>query len=71
MDHPLGADALGRSFNRVRWARSSRCGSAACVEVAVSPGRVLVRDAKDPSAGTLCYGPDEWTAFLHQLKAGH
>ncbi len=36
-----------------------------CVEVADNlPGRVLVRDSKDPGGGTLAFRPDAWRAFV-------
>lgn len=35
-----------------------------CVEVALMPEAVLVRDSKDVDAGRLAVGPDAWTGFV-------
>ncbi|MEU7982309.1 DUF397 domain-containing protein [Micromonospora sp. NPDC049081] len=44
--------------------RSSNNGGD-CVEVADNlPGRVLVRDSKDRTGGTLSFTPDAWRAFV-------
>ncbi|MEV4626294.1 DUF397 domain-containing protein [Micromonospora sp. NPDC049523] len=40
-----------------------------CVEVADNlPGRVLVRDTKDRTAGTLTFTPATWRAFASDLR---
>ncbi|MGC4819318.1 DUF397 domain-containing protein, partial [Micromonospora sp. DT63] len=40
-----------------------------CVEVADNlPGRVLVRDSKDPDGGTLTFAPTSWRFFVEQLR---
>jgi len=48
-----------------RWRKSTRSGlSNNCVEVADNlPGRVLVRDSKDPSGPILTFSPKAWAAF--------
>jgi hypothetical protein len=38
-----------------------------CVEVAPVPGRVLVRDSKDPGGPTLAFSIPAWRAFLTTL----
>ena len=53
-----------------RWRKSSRSGpnEGACVEVADNlPGRVLVRDSKDPVGPALTFAPTEWRTFLAAL----
>ena len=48
------------------WRKSSRCGPTGgnCVEVAAGPGRVAVRDSKDPSGPRLSFSPVAWRRFL-------
>ena len=50
------------------WRRSSACTSATCVEVARVGGRYLIRDGKNPDAGTLSFTEDEWGAFVRAVK---
>ncbi|GGI74862.1 DUF397 domain-containing protein [Saccharopolyspora subtropica] len=42
-----------------------------CVEVAMVPGAVGVRDTKDRAGGTLVFDSTAWANFLTRLKAGH
>jgi hypothetical protein len=56
------------------WRTSSRSNSngGACVEVADNlPGRVLVRDSKDRTGGTLTFHPTAWTTFVTQISTTH
>ncbi|WP_431911176.1 DUF397 domain-containing protein [Micromonospora carbonacea] len=47
-----------------RWRKSSRSGDeGACVEMAVVPGAVAVRDSKDPTGPALLFPPTTWAAF--------
>jgi hypothetical protein len=39
-------------------------GNGACVQVAPTPGRVLVRDSKDPEGPALAVPIPAWRAFL-------
>jgi len=57
------------SKSHVKWRRSTRCGSAACVEVAMADGRYLVRDSKNPQV-ELSFSADEWAAFTEGIHAG-
>lgn len=42
-----------------------------CVEVARNlPGKVLVRDSKNPNGPVLAFTPGEWTAFLDGAGKG-
>ncbi|GIJ76966.1 protein of unknown function [Micromonospora phaseoli] len=46
------------------WRKSSHSGDeGACVEVAVVPGTVAVRDSKDPHGPLLLFPPAAWSAF--------
>ena len=50
-----------------RWRTSTRSSNNGgnCVQVADNlPGRVLVRDSKDPEGGTLGFTPAAWRAFV-------
>jgi hypothetical protein len=52
------------------WRKASSCASGECVEVAKQDGAILMRDSKDPSAGTLTYTVDEFRAFVQGIRAG-
>ncbi|UWP87724.1 DUF397 domain-containing protein [Dactylosporangium fulvum] len=54
----------------LRWRRSAKCGSSACVEVATTGGRVLVRDAKNSSGPHLSFCAEDWKAFVAEVRAG-
>ncbi|MFE2015620.1 DUF397 domain-containing protein [Streptomyces sp. NPDC059491] len=48
------------------WFKSSYSGNegGACLEAAVAPGTVHVRDSKAPARAQLAFGASEWTAFV-------
>ena len=48
------------------WFKSSYSGDNGgdCVEVASAPGRVHVRDSKEPEGPALAFTPEAWTAFV-------
>jgi len=56
----------------VQWRKSSYSGSGDnCVEVAETPEAVVfVRDTQNRHLGYLKFSAQDWTAFLHTLKAG-
>ncbi|ROT33987.1 DUF397 domain-containing protein [Micromonospora sp. HM5-17] len=58
------------STGELSWRKSSRSGSNGgnCVEVADRPGRVFVRDSKDPSGPVLAFGPVAWRHFLNLVR---
>ncbi len=41
--------------------------NGACVEVAPAPGRVLVRDSKNPTGPTLAVPAPAWRTFLQTM----
>lgn len=55
---------------RATWRKSTRSGSSGnCVEVAIPPQSVMVRDSKDQFGPVLSFSPSAWTLFLNELKA--
>lgn len=53
------------------WRKAQRStNDGACVEVASVPGKVAVRDSKDPGGPVLVYEPEEWSTFLREVKKG-
>ena len=55
------------------WRKSTRSGNGGsdCVEVAITPDVIGVRDTKDHGAGpVLMFSPAEWSAFTAAVKGG-
>ncbi|MEU6966478.1 DUF397 domain-containing protein [Kitasatospora aureofaciens] len=52
------------------WFKSSHSGTEGgnCVEVAVNPGTVHVRDSKDKTGPQLCFTPEAWTDFVQLAR---
>jgi Domain of unknown function (DUF397) len=44
--------------------------NGACVEIAEVPGKIAMRDSKDPSGPVLVYTPAEFKAFLGGVRKG-
>ncbi|SFB14205.1 protein of unknown function [Amycolatopsis marina] len=56
-------------LGRTVWRTSSySAGQGNCVEIALAPAGVLVRDTKDRPGGTLSVPPAAWDAFLRELS---
>jgi hypothetical protein len=53
------------------WRRSSACHPVDCVEVAITPGRVLVRDSKDRLGPVLEFSAGAWRGFLQDVTQGN
>ncbi|WP_121702170.1 DUF397 domain-containing protein [Streptomyces sp. E5N298] len=53
------------------WCKSSFSGGGegdTCVEIAVLPDRIAIRDSKDPSQGTLTVPSRSFTALIQSFK---
>ncbi|MFE9095886.1 DUF397 domain-containing protein [Streptomyces sp. NPDC007264] len=55
----------GQQHSELAWFKSSYSGTNGgdCVEVATTPAAVHVRDSKRPSAASLTFSAEQWTAF--------
>lgn len=53
----------------VTWRRSSRCETNACVEAAILPDRVLLRDSAHPEIEPLEFSRAAWQAFVADLRS--
>lgn len=62
-DRDKGAD--------IDWRKSSYSGSGDCIEIALVPDGVLVRDSKDRDGSTLYIHTPAWRAVLSILKYNH
>jgi Domain of unknown function (DUF397) len=53
------------------WVRSSYSGSQGgnCVEVAMAPTGIAVRDSKYPNGPVLRFTAEEWKAFIGRIKS--
>ncbi|MEU9390446.1 DUF397 domain-containing protein [Streptomyces sp. NPDC048324] len=59
------------STTELRWFKSSYSDSSEpgdCVEVAVTPATVHIRDSKAPRAAQLAVAPTTWTVFLTHVS---
>lgn len=61
---------MGPDLRSASWFKSSHSDSGGCVEVAVVPGVVGVRDTKDHGQGpVLTFSPASWSSFVSTVKA--
>lgn len=63
---------MNREFGAARWRKSSRSlnANAECVEVAVTPRSVGLRDSKDPDGPVLALDTQSWAALIGAVKRG-
>ncbi|THA77892.1 DUF397 domain-containing protein [Streptomyces sp. A0592] len=61
----------GEGLSALAWVKSSysTADGADCVEVARTPGTVLVRDSKRPEGARLALTPDAWNGFVAHAAA--
>ena len=52
------------------WTKSTFCGSGACVEVADTGHKILVRDGKNPDGPHLSFPVGAWDEFIAGVTAG-
>ncbi|MRH86193.1 DUF397 domain-containing protein [Nocardia sp. SYP-A9097] len=57
-------------MTHLTWRKSSYTNPETCVEVARTPGGVLVRNSNAPDDGTLAFTRAEFRAWLLGCKAG-
>ena len=57
------------SLRGVAWQKSSYSGNGGnCIEIAMRPGAVAVRDSKNPDGGLLMFSAAKWAAFLADVR---
>ncbi|WP_030321498.1 DUF397 domain-containing protein [Streptomyces flavochromogenes] len=61
------------STTELTWFKSSYSGGGGdnCVEVALCPEAILVRDSKDTHLRPLAVSPDAWSAFAAHAADAH
>lgn len=63
---------MNADLSRAAWRKSTRSGNngGQCVEVAIAPSAVGVRDSKDLGGPILAVTRTTWTALVAGLKGG-
>jgi|SoiMethySBSTD1v2_1073268.scaffolds.fasta_scaffold1409331_1 hypothetical protein len=56
----------------LKWRKSSRSNGSSgnCVEVALCPDGVAMRDSKNPDGPMLIIGRESWKVFIEATKSG-
>ena len=57
-------------LSRAMWRNSSHSGNNGCVEIALDPAEVAVRDSKHREGPVLRFNAHEWEAFLAGVRNG-
>lgn len=64
-------EASKPDFTHAHWRKSVNSSDGECVEVAMIPGAVGVRDSKEPGGPHLVFTRGEWAAwFIKGAKSG-
>lgn len=66
----MSSSSARESLPDALWKRSSFCAADGCVEVAVRPDAIGVRDSKDGASPVLSFNRQEWEAFVLGVKRG-
>ncbi|MFF4240788.1 DUF397 domain-containing protein [Actinomadura geliboluensis] len=57
--------------SRITWRKSRRSNNGGnCVEIGALTGMIGVRDSKAPDDGYLSLSPQNWTAFVSDVREG-
>ncbi|WP_213452931.1 DUF397 domain-containing protein [Rhizomonospora bruguierae] len=56
-------------FTGARWFKSSSSGDGGCVEVAMAPTAVGIRDSKTANSPVLVVSRESWVRFVAGVKA--
>ncbi|MQY14493.1 hypothetical protein SRB5_46610 [Streptomyces sp. RB5] len=56
----------GRGNSTLKWFKSTYSGSGGgdCIEIALTPTTIHIRDSKNPTGPALHVPPDAWAAFI-------
>ena len=57
-------------FSQAHWFKSTRSGDGGCVEVAILPTVVGIRDSKSQNSPVLVVSRDQWTQFVAAVRTG-
>jgi Domain of unknown function (DUF397) len=55
-------------LSRAVWRKSTLSGTSSCIEVALTQGRVAVRDSKDRTGPMLLFSLPQWEDFVEKVR---
>jgi hypothetical protein len=62
--------AQGPDFSNARWFKSNHSNDGGCVEVAILPTAVGIRDSKTTDSPVLVVSRDAWSQFVSAVRSG-